>query len=172
MKRIFVTGNAGSGKSTLAAHVAEITGIPCYGLDQVVWRPGWTKAPLDERDRQMRELTEKDCWVIDGVSSAALAAADTVVFLDVPRRISFWRVTKRNWRYLFHSRPGLPPNCPEILIIPTLCRIIWNFPARIRPGILDQMEKLSASQRQFHLKSDADRSAFLAAIRSEGSSER
>ena len=166
MKRILVTGNAGSGKSTLAARIAAIRGISCHSLDRIVWQPGWEKTPKDEKDRQIHALIEKECWVIDGVSTAALAMADTVVFLDVPRKVSFWRVTKRNWKYLFHSRPELPPNCPEILIIPALCRIIWNFPTKIRPSILDQMQQAADTQRQFHLKTKADLAEFLAVLES------
>jgi hypothetical protein len=54
-------------------------------------------------------------------------SADLIVFLDYPRWVSFWRCAKRNWRYLFRSRPGLPENCPEIRIVPTLIRIIWQL---------------------------------------------
>jgi hypothetical protein len=161
MKRILVTGNAGSGKSTLAGRISAKLGIPCHSLDRVVWQPGWKQTPKDERSRQIRELTEKESWVIDGVSYAVHDKADTVVFLDVPRKISFLRIIKRNWRYLFHSRPGLPPKCPEILIIPTLCKIIWNFPVNVRPGILSRMHQAVGSQRVFHLRTNSDLMAFL-----------
>ena len=167
MKRLLVTGNAGSGKSTLARRVGNILGIPCHGLDRVVWQSGWKKTPQDEKNRRLRELTEQEFWVIDGVSSATLAMADTVVFLDVPRKVCFWRVIKRNWKYLFRSRPGLPPNCPEILIIPALFKIIWNFPSKIRPGILDQMRQAAGTQRHFHIRTKADLAEFLAVLEDE-----
>ncbi len=164
VKRIFVTGNAGSGKSTLARRIASSLGIPCYGLDRIVWQSGWKKTAKDERDRRIRELTEKECWVIDGVSFAVQAEADAVVFLDVPRRVSFWRVAKRNGKYLFRSRPELPPGCPELLIVPTLCRIIWNFPTLVRPGILAHMDQARGSQRCFHVKSKSDITEVLAML--------
>lgn len=164
MNRILVTGNAGSGKSTLARKIAAQLGLPCHSLDRIVWQAGWKKTPKDERDHQVRALTDQERWVIDGVSYAVQEAADTVVFLDVPRRVSFWRVLKRNWRYAFRSRPELPPGCPEILIVPTLCRIIWNFPRAIRPEILKRMEKAQASQRSFHVTSGEDLARLLAAL--------
>lgn len=164
MKRILVTGNAGSGKSTLARRIASTLEIPCYGLDRIVWRSGWKKTPKDERDRQIRELTGKECWVIDGVSFLAQAEADCVVFIDVPRRISFWRVAKRNWKYLFRSRPGLPPACPEILIIPALCKIIWNFPALVRPGIMERGAHAPGDRLFFHVKTKRDLPGMLAAL--------
>ena len=161
MRRILVTGNAGSGKSTLAKQIATMLDMPCHGLDRIVWKSGWRKAPMEERDDHIRQIAERDEWVIDGVSLLAQGAADTVVFLDVPRRVSFLRVAKRNWRYLFRSRPDLPPDCPEWRIIPTLCRIIWNFPGKVRPKILDQARLSSKSQEFIHVRSAPDLSAFL-----------
>jgi adenylate kinase family enzyme len=156
MKRILVTGNAGSGKSTLASLIANQLNIPCHSLDRVVWKSGWEKTPADEKNRRILDLTKHEYWVIDGVSSIALLNADIVIFLDVPRRISYWRVCRRNWKYLFRSRPELPDGCPEILIIPRLCKIIWNFPKKIKPLILDHKDDSARTQRFFHLKTKKD----------------
>jgi len=164
MKRILVTGNAGSGKSTLAKRIADQLGLPCHGLDTVVWQSGWRKTEVDERNRRIDELTAAEHWVIDGVSLRAQAKADTVVFLDVSRRTSVWRVSKRNWRYLFRSRPGLPANCPEILIIPTLLRIIRNFPIRVRPKILEEMATGPAGRRFLHLRTSAEVDEFVRSL--------
>lgn len=139
MTRIFITGNAGSGKSTLAATLGRSLGLPVYGLDQIVWQPGWRKSPADWRKDREAELVARPQWVIDGVSRTVLDAADYVIFLDVSRATSFVRCAGRNWKYLFRSRPGLPENCPEILIIPRLIKIIWGFPINVRPGILSAL---------------------------------
>ena len=169
MKRILVTGNAGAGKTTLAREVAALLGLPFHSLDGIVWQARWKKTPPDERERRIHELIETDSWVIDGVSFTVQEQADTVILLDVPRRTSFFRVMKRNWRFLFRSRPGLPPQCPEIRIIPTLCRIIWRFPSRVRGPLLARMAEREDRQEQFHLKSSADVREFLAGIgRSSG----
>jgi adenylate kinase family enzyme len=139
MTRIFITGNAGSGKTTLAKHVGKHLDLPVFGLDEIVWRPGWRKSPTDWRAEKTAALIAPKAWVIEGVSTTVLEAADFVIFLDVDRHTSFFRCARRNWRYLFKSRPGLPENCPEILIIPKLIQIIWNFPARVRPGIMSAL---------------------------------
>jgi adenylate kinase family enzyme len=162
-----VTGNAGSGKSTLAKQLGLLLELPTYSLDRIVWQPGWKKTPVEEKNRKIQELTERESWVIDGVSSAAQSCADTVIFLDVPRRISYWRVAKRNGRYLFHSRPELPPHCPEAHILPALCRIIWNFPSKIRPGILERMEQSKETQRHFHLKTTNDFTLLFTSLKNE-----
>jgi len=134
--RIFVTGNAGSGKSTLAKRIAKQEGLEYFSLDSIVWQERWRKTPLAERQRKVRELIAKSSWVIDGVDDDVLEAADKVIFLDMPRRVCYYRAAKRNVRYLFSSRPELPARCPEILILPTLVKIIWRFPGRVRPKIL------------------------------------
>jgi adenylate kinase family enzyme len=139
MARIHITGNAGSGKSTLAAKLGRSLDLPVYGLDQIVWQPGWRKSPADWRKDREAELVARPSWIIDGVSRPVLDAADYVIFLDVSRATSLVRCARRNWKYLFRSRPGLPENCPEVLIIPRLIKIIWGFPVHVRPGILDAL---------------------------------
>ena len=136
MARIHVTGNAGSGKSTLAAYLGRALDLPVYGLDQVVWQPGWRKTPADLRDELEGQWISQPAWVIEGVSAAVRQAADVIIFLDAPRRIAYWRCLKRNLPYAFRSRPGLPPQCPELRIAPRLAKLIWRFPRRIQPDIM------------------------------------
>jgi adenylate kinase family enzyme len=162
MARIFITGNAGSGKTTLARQMGEALGIPVFGLDSIVWLPGWKKASSAVRETQVAELISKPDWVIEGVSSTVIEAAEVVVFLDVNRRTAFWRCAKRNWRYLFQSRPGLPDHCPEVLIAPRLVQIIWRFPANVRPAILSA---LATHRGETHtLRTSADRASLLEAM--------
>lgn len=135
-KKVSVTGNAGAGKTTFAQALAKSLDVPCHSLDGVVWQERWRKTPQAHKDAQIDEIISSEMWVIDGVSERVMQAADVVVFLDVPRSVSALRVMRRNLRYLFKSRPGLPPHCPEILVIPKLARLIWRFPRNIRPMIL------------------------------------
>jgi len=168
MQRINVTGNAGSGKSTLAALLGEMLGLDVIGLDRIVWQPGWRKTPSEERLRLEREIIARPRWIVDGVSDTIRTAADTVVFLDYPRSVVLRRCAGRNVRYLFRSRPGLPPGCPEILIVPTLVRLIWRFHAVGRPKILADFERWHAEKTLVHIRSDAERGAFLSMIRGWG----
>jgi len=139
--RIHVTGNAGSGKSTLAKNIGDILGINVYGLDKVVWQAGWKKTPINEQRRIQEELVSRPQWIIEGVSSIARQAADCIILLDFPRGVCYMRCAKRNWRYLFSSRPGLPDNCPEINIVATLVKIIWCFPDIVKPAINKDMKR-------------------------------
>ena len=164
MRRVLVTGNAGSGKTTLAAALGAQLELEVIGLDRVVWRPRWQKAPPEERRAAEAEIAARPAWVVDGVSRTILAAADLVVFLDLPRPVCLWRGVRRCLRSLFRSRPELPERCPEILILPHLVRLIWRFPVQTRPGIL-----AGAQGRRFvHLQSAAEVRTLLAAVEAEG----
>lgn len=136
-RRILVTGNAGSGKTRFAQQLAANVGMPYIGLDMIVWKPGWVTTPKAERSQQESAIASAPSWVVDGVSQVILEAADVVVFLDYSRPVCLWRALKRNMPYLFRSRPGLPASCPEILILPTLLKIIWRFPSRLHPLIFN-----------------------------------
>ncbi|PWB80942.1 MAG: hypothetical protein C3F11_16590 [Methylocystaceae bacterium] len=163
-QRIFITGNAGAGKTTLARELGQRLAFPVYGLDQIVWKPGWKKTHVRERDEHIARLVSDPRWIIDGVSDAAERAADVVIFLDVPPMTCAWRCAKRNSRFLFHSRPELPENCPEIAIIPQLLKIIWRFDSRVRPPILDRMNSAGQGRSYFHVRSDEDRRRALSEL--------
>ena len=87
-----MTGNAGSGKTTFALSLADRLSLPYHGIDGVVWQEGWRRIPQQEEDEMINTLAAADAWVIDGISDRILQAADVVVFLDVPRSVSAWRV--------------------------------------------------------------------------------
>ena len=163
MPRIHVTGNAGSGKSSLAAALGDVLGLPVFGLDEIVWGPGWQKTPASIRGPKEQALVSKPDWIIEGVSPIVRAAADTIIFLDVGRPTCFFRCLKRNWRYLFKSRPGLPENCPEILIIPKLIKIVWLFPTRMRPTILEDLT--TGGQQVFIIRNAQELAAAIAALK-------
>ncbi|HTE57333.1 MAG TPA: AAA family ATPase [Verrucomicrobiae bacterium] len=160
MKKILVTGNAGSGKSTLGKSLAAFSGLPYFGMDQIVWKENWQRASKEEEQKKVAELVAREAWIIDGVSYEVMAAADTIVFLDMPRSVCFWRAAKRNRKYLFASRPGLPASCPEILIVPKLIKIIWRFPKRVRPNILAEKDRRGTDF--IHIRSDRDLKKYLA----------
>lgn len=157
--RIHITGNAGSGKTTLAARIGVELGLPVYGLDSIVWSPGWRQTPPQERVSRVDSLISQPEWVIDGVSSAVRRASDVTILLDVSRLTSYGRCARRNWRYLFRSRPGLPDGCPEILIVPRLCQIIWRFPSNVLPQLLDDVNSRDA--RFFHVRNTEECQAAL-----------
>lgn len=163
-RKILVTGNAGSGKTTVSKYVSEKHGIPWYTLDKIVWQEYWQKTPPPTRSDKISALVQKDEWIIDGVDYQVMQAADLVIFLDVSRTTSYLRVLKRNPRYLFSSREELPPHCPEILIIPYLIRLIWRFPKRVRPKLLQEKERRTGNDSFIHITSQSDLDSYFASI--------
>lgn len=107
MRRVVVVGTPGSGKSTVGAALAERLGAPWIELDRLYHLPGWGAPEPEEFRRKVAEALAGARWVVDGNYSAARevtwARADTVVWLDLPRRVvlrrlarrTFWRVTRR-----------------------------------------------------------------------------
>ncbi len=126
--RIFITGNAGAGKTTLAKALGSQLSVPVVHLDQIIWQPYWQKTSDHDRSEAIEQITQSDNWIIEGVSEVVRTKADLTIFLDVPRYTCLLRCAKRNLPYLFRSRPELPAHCPEILIVPRILQIIWNFP--------------------------------------------
>jgi adenylate kinase family enzyme len=146
-----------------AKRISSTLNMPYYSLDKIVWKEGWQKTPSLERNEKIKKLTQQNTWVIDGVDDEVMKIADTIIFLDIPRRACFRRVAIRNWKYLLKSRPELPANCPEILIIPRLLKIIWRFPARVRPKILNEKSKRDSS-KFVHIQNMANLENYLQSL--------
>ncbi len=110
MKRVVVAGITGSGKSTLARALAQALSLPFVELDGFVEGPGWTELP--DVARRVTEMAAGDAWVTDNlwypeVQGPLLARADTVVWLDLPRRVVLPRLVRRTLRRGLPPRPAL-----------------------------------------------------------------
>ena len=160
--RINVTGNAGSGKSTLSRQLSRDLSLPLIEMDRLIWKAGWQKVPKERYQAQLAQLLQPESWVLDGVSKLARQQADLIVFLDYPRRVCALRCAKRNWRYLFRSRPGLPEGCPEWKIVLTLATIIIGFPNHARAAILKDIAELDSAA--VVIKNTADLAQFCTDI--------
>jgi adenylate kinase family enzyme len=122
MQRVSVVGTSGSGKSTLGAALARRLGAEFLELDSVFHQPGWIPLPDEEFRRLAGEAAAAERWVIDGnyskVRDIVWARADTVVWLDLPkrtvmrriiwrtlgrmaRRKELWNGNRERWRNLF-----------------------------------------------------------------------
>ncbi len=99
-------------------------------------------------------------WIVDGVSKTILEAADTILFLDYPRRVCYWRAFKRNCKYIFKSRPELPERCPEVRVVGKLIKIIWNFPRLVKPTILRHIG-VNTQKTIFYITNDRELEAAI-----------
>ncbi|MEI8255726.1 MAG: hypothetical protein WCJ30_08650 [Deltaproteobacteria bacterium] len=108
-RRISVVGNSGSGKSTLARRIAARLGVPHVELDAMFWGPAWTRAEPERFRRQVASRCAADAWVVDGnyrpVIDTVWSRADTVVWLDLPRRVVMLQLLERTLRRLVLRTP-------------------------------------------------------------------
>ena len=104
VKRVAIIGSAsGNGKTTLGKELARRLGVPFHEIDALNHGPGWTEATPDALRARVEPLVAGDRWVIDGVyrrklGDLVLAAADTVVWLDLPVNVWLPRLVRRTAR--------------------------------------------------------------------------
>jgi adenylate kinase family enzyme len=165
MKKILVIGCGGSGKSTFAQRLGEKLQLPVIHLDSIYWQPNWIEMPKDEWRQTVSELLAGEAWVMDGNYSGTLelrlAACDTVLFLDLPRRVCLWRVAKRWIEYRGRNRPDMASGCNEKIDLKFLAWI-WNYQKRNRPKVLAQCDRYAANKRIVRLRSTNEMEKFLA----------
>lgn len=121
MDRIAIIGCGGSGKTHLANRLAALLNLPLTHLDGVYYDAAWNPLPQDEFAEIQRGLVAAPRWVIEGNYAGTLpirlAAADTVVFLDLPAATCLLGIIRRRWRYRGgqHAQDGVYD------------RLTWNF---------------------------------------------
>ncbi len=105
-RRIIVGGASGAGKTYVAEALAAKLGVRYVCNDEILHGPNWTLRDADERHAMFDEATRGEAWTIDGnlsdpkhpVDRLILQRADTLIWLDLPRRVVHWRVLKRTLR--------------------------------------------------------------------------
>ena len=179
MRRVAVFGNAGAGKSTLARRLAEITGLPLYPIDIVQFPDGYRPEAKDggkiAREAFLKmhaDLLKQDQWIIDGFGGVALvwerfAAADTLVYIDLPLLTHYWWVTKRLLKGLFRNPYGWPENSPLWESSLDSYRVVWLCHRGLTPKYRQLVVDASSSKRVHHLKSPVEMQAFLDAVKRE-----
>jgi len=160
MKKIALIGSGGSGKSTLARKLGEKLKIKVFHLDTIFWKPNWVGVPKDEQMKIQHELIRENEWIMDGNYGGTMeirlnAAADTIIFLDMPRTICVFRACKRVFQYRNKPRPDMGEGCKEKLSL-EIFKWIWEYPKKKRPEILKKLEQLSKDKTVLILKSKKD----------------
>jgi len=163
MQRVLVIGSPGSGKTTLSTRLAGKLGVPVYHLDLHHWVAGWSYRDAAEARAAVRTLCETPAWVMDGNFAESfdlrMPRADTLVWLDYPRRTCVRRIVMRTIRDYGKQMPDLPQGCPEQFDAGVL-RFAWRFPRQSRPAIFDAIQRYGSHLAVFTLRDDRAVAAF------------
>lgn len=170
MDKIVIIGSPGAGKSTFAQRLGQVLEIDeVFHLDRYFWRCDWKEYPRTERIKiQQKLICGKDRWIMEGsyISSARdrFYAADTIIFLDLPRLVCLWRVIKRHiTTYHQFGRPDIPERCTDRLDLICVTKIL-TFPHRGRKMLLKEIyeqEQKQGTQKRIILCSNEQIQAFL-----------
>jgi adenylate kinase family enzyme len=102
MRRILVVGISGAGKSTLARTLTGELGVPYYEMDALHYiGPDW--AVNEDFEARVARIASSPAWIFDSfgypqVRDLLWEHADTVIWLDYPRRVVMPRVLRRSLR--------------------------------------------------------------------------
>ena len=174
VRRVSVVGSPGSGKSTLARELASTLGLPHLELDSVFHQPHWEPLPTDEFQRAVAARAAEDGWVIDGnysrVQPIVWARADTVVWLDLPKRTVMrqviWRTLRRavTRQELWNGNREPFNNFFRLAPERSIISWAWHNHAKYRDryGAAAPADPANAHLTFIHLTSPRDVSRFLA----------
>jgi adenylate kinase family enzyme len=99
VERIAIIGSPGSGKTTLGRALATRIDARFVELDGLHHGPNWSHPSAAQLRAAVAEALDTERWVADGnyrrVADLTQMRADTIVWLDLPRRQVTWRVWKR-----------------------------------------------------------------------------
>lgn len=105
MHQVAIVGSSGAGKSTVAEALADRLGLVVIELDALLHGPDWTPTPTPEFRASVIAAIENSGdlgWVVPGnhrtVADLVHRRADTIVWLDLPRRVATYRLVKRSLR--------------------------------------------------------------------------
>ncbi|RLQ93378.1 P-loop NTPase family protein [Falsibacillus albus] len=174
MKRIMVIGvSAGVGKSTFAKRLGTALNIPVFHLDAYFWKPGWVQASLEDFSSAQRNIAERNSWIMEGnyTNTYEIRAekADTIIYLELPRRVCLFRVFKRWLKNIGRTRPDLGEGCKEKLDWEFL-KFIWTtyFPRKEKMNVRFQDFLAKGSNNEvITLKNKKEIKAYIEAIEQE-----
>lgn len=128
MKKISIIGSCGAGKSTFAKKLSEKLNLPLISLDTCYWKPGWVRTPRDEWRPKVKELVNRDEWVMEGnyqnTFDIKFPASDVIIVLDINRFVCFWRIWKRR---ILKNRADKLDFCEEQITFRLMWWVLWDY---------------------------------------------
>ncbi|MFL5581718.1 MAG: flagellar protein FlaR [Gemmatimonadaceae bacterium] len=166
MQRVAIIGNAGGGKSVLARELGRARGLPVHAIDDVQWRPGWTRTPVELVAAAHASWLEESAWVIDGWGDWTLIAqrfeaADTIVFVDFPLWRHRWWAMKRQAECMLGLRKDWPPpGCRALPVTRRLWSVMTYVHRELRPRLLALAAAPRFAAKVVRIRSPRELAAF------------
>ncbi len=170
MDRIAIIGCGGSGKTHLANQLASLLNLPLTHLDAVYYDADWNTLPQEEFAELQRTLVAGPRWLLEGNYAGTLpirlAAADTVIFLDLPALTCLAGILQRRRRYRGgqHANDGVYDR-----ITWNFVRYIWGYRKTMRPKVRQLLAEHGPHVRLITLTSRRQAARFIAHVRAETS---
>ncbi len=170
MKKVAVFGKPGGGKSTLPKTLAEITGLPLFQLDSIEYSEGGIRVSEEVYLQRHQDILATDNWLIDGLGSLEsfrerMAAANTLVFIDLPLILHFWWATKRLIQSPFIYPEGWPKGSPILRSTFTSWVNLYYSHKLWTPEFRQKIENFSSSKKVYILQSPNDIRLFIKDVR-------
>ncbi len=145
-ERVLVIGCSGAGKTTLSLRIAERFGLEYQSLDRdVLWLPEWQTRDKIEQREILRNLVSRNRWIMDGNGPSTfdirVPRADLVIWLRVPRRLSFVGLAQRVLKNYGTVRHAMADGCPERLPDREFLVYIWTFEQKMAPRIITGLDQ-------------------------------
>ncbi|GAA5213332.1 adenylate kinase [Corallincola platygyrae] len=169
MKKIAVFGKPANGKSTLSKKLAAATGIKLYALDSILYQPNGEEVERAQYEETHQRILSSEEWIIEGFAPLTalgtfyrrLEEADTLIYIDLPYRVTYWLVVKRFLKGLFVKPEGWPEGSSifqgtrESFKVLKLCPKFWNH------GFLQRIETLSEDKTLHVIRSVSELNRFV-----------
>ncbi len=168
MKKIVIFGNAGSGKSTFAVKLSKKLWIQAYHLDKELLREHRTRVDAPKELAIIQKIIDQPTRIVEGNYTVSfeqrVLAADTIIYLDIPRvrciRNVFVRLIK--YKYFHIDRPDIWVN-KETHIDFGFYKRIWDFPRVRGSKLFPILEK--HNKKAIWLHSHREANAFIDQMR-------
>lgn len=168
-RRIAIIGSPGSGKTTFAVKLHEILGLPLYHLDRYFRVPDeiWDKTDYEDVGKRMRELADRDEWIIDGnynrTMDIRLKRADFVIYFSHPTKECLKRARQRFEETKGQQRFDQPIGMIDYELDQSFMDYIKTFKKTYDRKYLAKLRKMGIPH--IVLRTDEEGDAFLEGLR-------
>ncbi|MBQ4811349.1 adenylate kinase [Pseudoalteromonas luteoviolacea] len=158
MKKVMVFGKPGGGKSTLSKHLANKLALPLHQIDSMAFKANGMAVERSHFDDAHERLLCSDRWIIDGLGPLSafnqrLTLADTLIYIDLPYRTSYWLVTKRLIKSVYQKPEGWPEGSSVLKGTIQSYQFLSRSRAFWNDAFLQSLEQKGRGKTLYHIKS-------------------